>query len=158
MLGLSLKDFNKHYRNDLAHLFSTITQQKDTLKIPDEYKGDKFDKFVAQFLNYTLSGNYELDKPIPKGDITIPHGFVENFFRQNPQLMLSFLCVLVYKDKRLRKLLKGRYIGTKEQEAVDNTLLVISYIWFDSGQSIKDKNNSMQGKGIYEILTKRNSQ
>ena len=157
MLGLSLKDFNKHYHNDLARLFSTLTQQKDTLKIPDEYKGDKFDKFVAQLLNSTLSGNYELDKPMPKGKLDIPHGAFSNFFNQNPQLIMSFLYVLVYKDKRLRKLLKDRYIGTNEQIAVDDNLNVLSLIWFDTGQAITDKNSSMQGKGLYEILTKRNS-
>ena len=157
MLGLSLKDFNKQYHNDLARLFSTLTQQKDTLKIPDEYKGDKFDKFVAQLLNNTLSGNYELNEPIPKGKIVLPHGFIENFFRQNPQLMLSFLYVLVYKDKRLRKLLKGRYIGTKEENAIDGNLDMLALIWFETGQAGKDKNSSVQGKGLYEILMKRNS-
>ena len=70
---------------------------------------------------------------------------------------MSFLHVLVYKDKRLRKLLKDRYIGTKEEIAVDDSINVLSLIWFDTGQAIKDKNNSVQGKGIYAILTKRNS-
>ena len=157
MLGLSLKDFNKHYHNDLARLFSTITQQKDTLKIPDEYRGDKFDKFVAQLLNSTLAGNYELNEPMPKGKLDIPHGVFSNFFSQNPQLILPFLYVLVYKDKRLRKLLKDRYIGTKEENAVDGNLDMLALIWFDTGQAIKDKNSSLQGKGVYEILTKRNS-
>jgi len=73
MLGLSLKDFNKQYQNDLDRLFSALIQVKDTLKVPEEYKGDKFDKFIAQLQNYIFSGNYELNEPIPKGDINIPN-------------------------------------------------------------------------------------
>lgn len=157
MLGLGLDGFNKQYRIDLALLYRTLTQAKNKLKIPEEYKGDIFGKFVAQLINYTLSGNYELNEPIPKSEINVPHEILTNFFQQNPQLILSFLHILVYKDKRLRKLLKDRYIGTKEEIAVADSIRVLSIMWFETGQAIADKNNSAQGKAIYAILTNRNS-
>lgn len=149
MLGLSLKDFNRNYTNDLARLFSTITQAKDTVKMPQEYKGDKFNKFVAQLLNYTLAGNFELNEPMPKAGIDIPHELFTKFFKDNPQFIVSFLNVLDYKDGRLKKLMKERYIGSKEESAVKNSLLVLTYTWTETGQSTKDKKSSLRGKALH---------
>lgn len=149
MLGLSLKDFNKNYTNDLARLFSTITQAKDTVKVPQEYKGDKFDKFVAQLLNYTLAGNFELNEPMPKADIHIPHELFTNFFYDNPQFIVSFLYVLDYKDGRLKKLLKERYIGSKEERAVHNSLMTLTLAWSETGRSISDSKSSLKGKALF---------